>query len=581
MEYELYCKIKKGNLKAFQTLCKEEFPGLWVMCYVITQDTAAAAALLTESLKASFDEILRAVSPPRENVRTFFSQSIFHSAMKETKADSDLENLPEPVVPTQYAPFLRGIAQLSYKERCIYALSLFGNLGVNAISGLIEQGRNETAKLLSELSSKAQETEEIKRMDFAQRIRLSTELKNPYGSAFCDVALPERLLSALEHDYKKVVTENGVAVKSTSIRKENNAMKQTTNTTRKTPQKSNAAKYKKPIIISAIVLSIAIAAVVILPKLIKNGDSSSRVTTYNIEKITYGNVTQTISGSGNLSPVKSETIKSSKGGEVESVNYKAGDAVADGDVIAVINGEDITAPFDGILIEQPLKVGDEVAVGGSAAMIMSKDGFTMGIAVDETEISSVALDQEVSFTVDAIDGEYTGKVTAISYNGSSNGGTTAFQITAAVEYAEGIYPGMSASAKIVIEDSGEGLLVPVDAVGTSGDDSYVYIAPSDTKEGDVYEDDQLDVSKLTKITVETGMSDGSYMIVKSDELSEGDLIVITKVTSTQTGSDKSNEQGGFGGGNGFPGGMDFGDFDFGDFDPSQMPQGGSFPGRSN
>ena len=38
--------------------------------------------------------------------------------------------------------------------------------------------------------------------------------------------------------------------------------------------------------------------------------------------------------------------------------------------------------------------------------------------------------------------------------------------------------------------------------------------------------------------------------------------------------------GGMGGGmEGFPGGdMDFSDFDFGNFDPSQMPQGGSFPG---
>lgn len=109
VEYELYCKIKKGNLKAFQTLCKEEFPGLWVMCYVITQDTAAAAALLTESLKISFNEILCAVSPPQESIKAFFSQSIFRFAMKETKADSDFENLPEPVVSTQYAPFLRGI----------------------------------------------------------------------------------------------------------------------------------------------------------------------------------------------------------------------------------------------------------------------------------------------------------------------------------------------------------------------------------------------------------------------------------------------------------------------------------------
>ena len=215
-------------------------------------------------------------------------------------------------------------------------------------------------------------------------------------------------------------------------------------------------------------------------------------------------------------------------------------------------------------------------------MVMGKDGFTMGIAVDETEISSVALDQEVTFTIDALGEDYTGKVTEISYNGSSSGGSVAFQITATVDYVEGVYPGMSASAQIVIEDSGEGLLVPVDAVLTSGDENYIYLAPSGSEEGTVYEEDEIDLSNLTKVTVETGMSDGTYMIIESDEIAEGDLIIITNITSTLTGSDSEGEdgRGGFGGMGGFPGGggMDFGDFDFENFDPSQMPAGGGFGG---
>lgn len=75
------------------------------------------------------------------------------------------------------------------------------------------------------------------------------------------------------------------------------------------------------------------------------------------------------------------------------------------------------------------------------------------------------------------------------------------------------------------------------------------------------------------------MSDGSYILVESDEFAEGDLIVVTRLTSTQTGSD-SQGSGGMGGG--FPGGgMDFGDFDFENFDPGTMPQGGNFPGMGS
>lgn len=100
--------------------------------------------------------------------------------------------------------------------------------------------------------------------------------------------------------------------------------------------------------------------------------------------------------------------------------------------------------------------------------------------------------------------------------------------------------------------------------------------------GTSYEEGEIDLNDLTKVTVETGMSDGSYMMIESDELAEGDLIVITHITSTLTGSGNEGEGGGFGGMGGFPGGMDFGDFDFENFDPSQFPQGGGgFPGMGN
>ena len=285
-----------------------------------------------------------------------------------------------------------------------------------------------------------------------------------------------------------------------------------------------------------------------------------------------------------MTPITNETVVSIYGGEVKSTKFTVGAEVAKDDVIAIIGGdngdEEITAPCDGILIEFPVAVGDEVAKGGSVAMVMGKDGFTMGIAVDELNISSVALKQEISFTIDAVSGDHKGSVTAISYNGSTSGGSTAYQITATVDYIEGVYPGMSASAEIMIEDSGEGLLVPVDAVKTSGDNSYIYLAPSGSELGTQYDAEKIDLNDLTKVTVKTGMSDGSYIMIESDKLAEGDLIIVTKVTSTATGSDNDNTGGGMGG---FPGGggggMDFGDFDFGDFDPSQIPNGGGgFPG---
>ncbi len=359
------------------------------------------------------------------------------------------------------------------------------------------------------------------------------------------------------------------------------------------PQKNHKNITKKQhkkikiIVISAVVLAVVILGVIFIPKLLDSKAAQTpSVTTYHVEAITTGNVDTTISGSGTLTPISQETLVTAKAVTVTAVNYEVGDKVDKDAVIATTEDENgnktnITAPYDCVLIELPIANGDELTANSQIAMIMGIDGFTMGIAVDELDISTVKVGQEVDFTVDAVDGDCIGKVTAVSYNGSSSGGTTAYQITATVDYVEGVYPGMSASAEIVIESSGEGLLVPVDAVRTSGDDNYVYLAPSGTAKGTEYAENELDISDLTKVTVETGMSDGSYILIESDELADGDLIVITKITSTQTGSDTEN-QGGFGGMGGFPGGdgMEFGDFDFENFDPNNMPPNGGngFPG---
>ncbi len=412
-----------------------------------------------------------------------------------------------------------------------------------------------------------------------------------------------------------------------------------------------AQKKKKTIILSAVaaVLVIAIIVTVVLVVRSNNMPETTRITTYNIDEVTYGNVSTTISGSGSLSPITKETLtladcleeedtntetetetgtetetESNSGtsttqsdfltgsgaatgtpsldtpptitGVIGNIAVSVGDTVAEGDVIAVVtfnDGDDnadndttanIIAPYDTVLLEFYLHEGDEVTNTSNVAMFMGTNGYSMTISVDETNISTVKLGQEVDISIDAVttDDEIVGTVTDISYNGSTSGSVTSYGITVTFDYVEGTYPGMSVSAEIVIEDSGDGLLVPVDAVYTSGDTKYVYLAPSDASLGEEYEEDDLDTSKLTKVTVQTGMSDGTYIIVESSSLKEGSLIVITKITSTLTDSDNGSEggRGDFGGGGFGGGGFGGGGFPGGEmpegFDPSQFG-GGNFP----
>lgn len=196
----------------------------------------------------------------------------------------------------------------------------------------------------------------------------------------------------------------------------------------------------------------------------------------------------------------------------------------------------VTADTDCTVTSLSVAAGDTVDAGTTVCVLTGTNGFTLDLSIDELDIASVALDQSATVTLDALDGEYTGKVTNISYSGSGSY-VTSYTATITTDPIEGAYPGMSASAEIVTDTSGETLIVPVSAVQYDGDTAFVYLAGDDVQLGDVLADGALDLDKLTKVTVTTGMSDGSYIAVTADGLAAGDMIWVPERTSTKTYSE--------------------------------------------
>ncbi|MPM60329.1 hypothetical protein SDC9_107180 [bioreactor metagenome] len=196
----------------------------------------------------------------------------------------------------------------------------------------------------------------------------------------------------------------------------------------------------------------------------------------------------------------------------------------------------VTADTDCTVTSLSVAAGDTVDAGTTVCVLTGTNGFTLDLSIDELDIASVALDQSATVTLDALDGEYTGKVTNISYSGSGSY-VTSYTATITTDPIEGAYPGMSASAEIVTDTSGETLIVPVSAVQYDGDTAFVYLAGDEVQLGDVLADGALDLDKLTKVTVTTGMSDGSYIAVTADGLAAGDLIWVPERTSTKTYSE--------------------------------------------
>jgi HlyD family secretion protein len=193
----------------------------------------------------------------------------------------------------------------------------------------------------------------------------------------------------------------------------------------------------------------------------------------------------------------------------------------------------VKADTDCTLTALSAKVGDTIASGTSVCTLTGTGGFTIALSIDELDIASVKLGQSSTVTLDALEGEFTGTVTNISYSGSGSY-VTSYTATITTEPIEGAYPGMSCSAQIVTDTSGETLIVPVSAVQYDGDTAFLYLAEDGTKAGESLADGALDLDKLTKLTVTTGMSDGSYIAITADGLAAGDVIWTPERTSNAT-----------------------------------------------
>lgn len=604
MDQELYSALKKGKPHTVEKLIQEHLARSWFLCQETTMDSVMAVPLLLSSWELALAACREGTAPAAGSFLELLSGEVLAGYLDGVEPDGDWADLPEPQLPHKYRLCAQELRAVSPDRRPVYLAHTLGGSSIRALAEVIGSSYEETEGLIKRAEREVIESHGS--MDKTQRaalVRLFTEFKGPQSEVFQQMEVPQRLEDALRHQLQlrpgavqrpaqKPARQPAAPKAASKPGKEGKPGAKKPASAPAKPAVHKPTRHPFPVgkvaAICVVAVAVALLAVVLYQRLGVSAQAAS-TTTYEVAAVSYGNVDTTISGSGTLSPVSQDTLTAAAPVTLTAVNYAAGDAVESGAVLATGEDElgetvDYTAPYDCVLLEVPAAAGDTLAAGEEVAMVMGKDGFTMGIAVDEQDIALIEVGQEASFTIDAIeDGEeITGSISQVSYNGSSNGSATAYQITAKIAYVEGVYPGMSASAQIVVEESGEGLLVPVEAVQTSGDENYVYLAPGDGEEGAEYEEEEdIDLSALTQVTVEAGDSDGSYMLVECDGLSEGDLILVPHLTSTATGSG-SGDSGGMGGfGGSFPGGMDFGDFDFSNFDPSTMPQGGSFPGMSS
>ena len=209
------------------------------------------------------------------------------------------------------------------------------------------------------------------------------------------------------------------------------------------------------------------------------------------------------------------TVNAEQRGKVTKVNFKNGDWVNEGEVIAVLKNSDlndelrtaqqnlneaqmnlteslnnledkeeeaneyiVTSPIDGVILTKDYDTGDTINGQNAPSMMviadMSKMKFT--ISVDELDISKIQMGQSVMVTADALEKQrLRGTITAISKLGTSSNGVTNYPIEVTIDEPGDLMPGMNVSAQIIVEQAYNTLYLPVEAVEYFGGKYYVTV----------------------------------------------------------------------------------------------------------
>ena len=189
----------------------------------------------------------------------------------------------------------------------------------------------------------------------------------------------------------------------------------------------------------------------------------------------------------------------------------------------------IVSPVKGIVISKEVEVGQTVAASFQTPTLfmVAEDLTKMRIetSVSEADIGKVKEGQEVEYTLDGYpDSIFKGTVTQVRLSPVTESNVVTYTVVIEVDNQEGkLLPGMTANVSIITSKKEDVLTVPNVALKFT-------LADNKKK----YEQKGIWINKKgkpTRINVETGVSDDTYIEIISDELKEGDIVYTRNLVS--------------------------------------------------
>lgn len=282
------------------------------------------------------------------------------------------------------------------------------------------------------------------------------------------------------------------------------------------------------------------------------------------------------SGEGNFQVKTQRILTAEKAGEVERLKIEEGSRIKAGDILltlekesveelleayqqqkenaedAVENAEDnmenakddiedaktsleeiidtrqdysITAPIFGHIVSKKTLEGDTIAAKSMLCTIYDLSAATFEMYIDELDVMSVKVGQEVKVIADAFEEMvFQGEVINVSLLSSASGGVTQYPVTVRIDDRGDLLPGMNVTGEIVLDKVEDIIAVPSEAL-MRGDVVYV-VDPTITEAvGDV-------PAGFREVSVETGLTDGDYIEIKSG-LTGDEEVYVERINATE------------------------------------------------
>lgn len=111
MDYELYSKIKKGNLSVLRDLQKSELPWAYFVCYRMTKDVQTAAELLRKAWTETISTVLSLGECPDDSFRVCLARILYRlcDTVPETEDDDIFSSFEIPQIDEKFNFFIEEI----------------------------------------------------------------------------------------------------------------------------------------------------------------------------------------------------------------------------------------------------------------------------------------------------------------------------------------------------------------------------------------------------------------------------------------------------------------------------------------